>query len=99
MTTTERRLARLKNYHTRYEVIAVKGDDTRLVLYTDQHSRNGIVNAWRQRIDAVEALVGTDVARLGHRAADGIHTGGWQIKFSGRTQRQSIQEGEHEFID
>jgi len=57
--TTEEKLARLKNRHTRYEIVLTNGTDTKyLVLYTAQHSQSGLRAAVRQRYDAILVITG-----------------------------------------
>lgn len=101
MTTTEK-LARLKNYHTRYELIASNGTQTVLLAYTSRKSRQGLVSAIRQdsRRSDVAKLIGGEntIFHVGKCAADGFTAGAWTIRFSGRTQRDAILLGEHEYV-
>ena len=55
--TTEDKLARLKNRHTRYEIVLTNGTDAKyLVLYTAQHSQRGLHGRLRASGSGAEEL-------------------------------------------
>lgn len=96
--TLENRLARLKNYRTRYELIATNADGRKvLVRYTSRVGRRGLYDALTQDAEQICQFFGTDSIHFGKRAADGATMGEWTIKFSGRTQREAILCGELPF--
>lgn len=99
--TTEQKLERLKNYHTRYEIAAERGDGHRLLIgYTPRKGRRGMYSMLQQRLDggSLEHVLGTLELNWGKRAADGCAMGDWRIFFTGRTQRDAILAGELPFI-
>ena len=91
------KLERIKNYSTRYEMVMTDGDVTLLVCYTPRRNRAGFLDAIRSRGLSIKNITQSEAfdlekdlsARLGN---------GWIVKFSGRTQREAIIEGEHTFI-
>lgn len=100
---TTRRLQSLQGRYSFYEVIAEKDGKRILIGYTQRRSRYGLLLALRARAAAVILLTecteedGQIVA--GRRASDGFTVNGWTLRFSGRTARQAILEGEHEHIN
>ena len=103
MTTTEQ-LERLHNRATAYEVEAfMPANPLRRVLigYTQRHTRTGLLAACRRNgqmvIDAL-GLSDTDLLVAGTKASDGFGLGAWQVRFSGRTQRDAICNGELTWI-
>ena len=100
MTANERlvRLARLTNRGTYYELAAILGDQRRLVAYTQRRSRSGMLAACRNRAVLLIALTGAENLQFGKRTVDGATMGDWQIRFTGRTERDAIMEGELPYI-
>ena len=94
--TKEERLARLKNYRTRYEVVLTNGTDKYLVLYTSRRSKMGLCLAVQQRSDAV-SLITNGINPWLSKRGDTSHPGEWSVLFSGRTQREAITDGELPF--
>jgi hypothetical protein len=88
---------------TRYEVTAIHEDGTTmLVCYTPRNSMAGLAAAIRGRALPLGAAL-----RLKPDAAfypnmkPRIHftAGAWKIGFTGRTQRQAMQEGAHRYYE
>lgn len=98
--TLERKLARLKNYHTRYELVATSRDRKVLIGYTTRTNRRGIdaLVCEENRVHAIVKLTGTETIHFAKRAADGATMGDWTIRFSGRTQRECYIEGELAYV-
>jgi hypothetical protein len=95
--TTEDKLGRLKNRHTRYEIVLTNGTDAKyLVLYTAQHSQSGLRAAVRQRYDAILVITGGELPFAAKRS-DTSTGNEWRCFFSGRTQREAILSGELPF--
>lgn len=92
----ERKLARLKNYRTRYEVVFTNGTEKFLLLYTAMNSYRGLHAACRQRYDALLHITG-GVAPYAAKSADQFSGTEWRAIFSGRTQREAIMGGELPF--
>jgi hypothetical protein len=92
----ERKLARLKNYRTRYEVVFTNGTEKFLLLYTAMHSDRGLLAACRQRYDALLHITG-GVAPYAAKSAGQFTGAEWRALFSGRTQREAIIDGELPF--
>lgn len=104
-TATQDKLDRIKNYHTRYEVIVV--DTTGefrsiLVGYTSRKSLPGLLAlAQKQGAALIRVLAISEHDRF-HRGGQSLGVpslcvGRWLIQFSGRTQRQAYIEGERPF--
>lgn len=102
--TLERRLTRIMNRPTAYE-LAVTHPDGRsyLVRYTARKSRDGLYDCMVNAADEINALVSNGGApeyfEFAKRAADGATMGAWAIRFTGRTQRDCICNGELPFIE
>lgn len=94
MTVMQQKLMKLKNYATRYEIVARRGNDSLLVGYTGRRSRRGLIGMICQQREYVVAKMGEEFCIEG----DAARVGGWSISFSGRTQRDAIVEGELAFI-
>ena len=91
----DRKLARLKNRHTRYEVILTNGTVTYLVQYTGRHSRHGLVDACIHRSEAIRSKTNDTMPYISKPGEPWQSE--WRILFSGRTQREAIVNGEHPF--
>jgi hypothetical protein len=97
---TTKQLESLRNRATLYELAMTRGDERILIAYASGKGRQDI---WRcvtsdKRVKAIVAKVGTDAIDFAKRAADGATMGGWAIRFTGRTQRDAISEGELPYI-
>ena len=103
-TSTVAKQARLESRHnrlTRYEIIAENDAGHRLLVgYSTQPSRSGILRVVRaigQRVIARLAIGENHICRwtgkgrFGHRWELG---NGWIIRFTGRTERDAIIDGE-----
>lgn len=98
MLTKEQKLARIARYSTRYELAAVRGDQKVLVCYSASRSRQTILSLCRQWAARLTALTGSETIGFAKKAEDGAAMGAWKIRFTGRTQREAIIEGELPFI-
>lgn len=87
---------------TRYEVTARHPDGrTFLVAYTPRLSRPGLLNAMRGCAVAMIAKLpigAADIVNWATRPRVHAMIGEWTVGFTGRTQLQAKQEGEHPFI-
>ena len=90
------RLAHLRNRATRYEITAKGPDGEFLVGYTARKTRRGMLEVMRMYHGNLIHLCDTNEMTVpSHfKAKDGIVMGDWTIKFSGRTQRDAISNGE-----
>lgn len=100
MLTTTEKLSRLKNYGTRYEIVAeCAGHETLLIAYTGRKSFRGLLDAVRNHgpklVEITEASENVNAKREGQSLLLG---NGWRFRFSGRTQREAILLGEHTFV-
>ena len=99
--TAQERLARIRNRQTLYELTIAHPDGRRyLVAYAQSKGRTDL---WRsvtseKRVDRIVKLTGTEEITFAKRAADGATMGDWAIRFTGRTQRDCIVEGELTYI-
>jgi hypothetical protein len=96
--TIEKRLERIKNYATRYEMAATKGDRSVLVCYASNRSRQAMHKYIQNRAEQLIKLTGATTMEFGSRVADGCMMGEWSIRFTGRTQRECILSTELPFI-
>ena len=87
-----RKLNAIKNYSTRYE-LAVERDGRRFrIAYTVRHSRAGLLAAVRQHGTELVDFANSDDMRFESKFV--AHIGNAKVWFTGRTQHQSIIEGE-----
>ena len=100
LTETQiKKLARLYNRRTMYELAAIHTDGRRvLIAYSDGKGRRDVWNCCHNRATAVVALTGSEIFDFGKRAADGAVIGEWSIRFTGRTEREAIMEGELAYV-
>ena len=91
-----RKLARIKNRHTRYEVVLTNGVDTYLVMYTPQHSKRGVMAVARERYHHILHITGSMIPCIADRG-DVFHGNEWRVLFSGRTQRECYLSGVYPF--
>lgn len=97
--TKEEKLAHLHGRLTRYELTGTNGTRTILICYSVRRGRHTLLEALRQHGAIVLALVGRDANFAWERPASrGARLGEWTFRFSGRTQREAIIEGEHPFV-
>jgi len=94
------KLARLKNRHTRYEIIAAKGEQKVLVGYTARKGHSGLYAMLSGNAESWGKFAGNADPRIHFRkpASEGADSEGWHIHFSGRTQRDAICNGELPFF-
>ena len=100
MSKTER-LELLRNRLTGYEITASNGDRKILIAYSGAKSRHGLLRACQARGEKIiKALEISDDAMFlpAARAADGFKIGDWAFRFSGRTERDAIMEGELPYV-
>ena len=109
--TKEQKLERLHNRATMYEIAAIrswiadgKGHQHKvLVCYTAQHSRRGLMNgisAHAQHVLDVFQLPASTTMSFAGTSGEGMQIDGTgiNIRFTGRTEREAIMEGEFTFI-
>lgn len=95
----ERKLARLHNYHSRYEIILTNSEDTYLVAYASHRSWRTAMTTAQNRFDQIKAIIGdTDAYVEGRKNAPIPADAKWRIRFTGRTQRECYNAGEWPFI-
>jgi len=93
----ERKLARLKNYRSAYELILTNGTVRYLVCYTSRKSKIGAYRAAQKRFDSLMKATG-GISPWVAKPTEVFHGDEWRIYFSGRTQREAILAGELPFI-
>lgn len=97
--TTQEKLIRIRNYGTRYELVASHPDGRKvLVGYTPRRGRSGLFDMLAKNGEAWVKFSGAENITFGKRVSDGAVSGEWSIKFSGRTQRDAICNGELPFF-
>jgi hypothetical protein len=98
--TTQQRLARLSNRVTLYETVATYGTQTVLVVYCGKNKTRffrAIAENDQERAKKLVELTGAERITVGKGTVLGT-IGEWTIKFTGRTQRDAIVEGEHPYL-
>jgi len=104
MAYTEEQIKRLEGLHnrqSRYEIVASKGDVTLRVGYTVRKSRHGLLNTLRRYPESTVPLFcpkGNEMVTFLKPAVHGCTIGEWLIRFSGRTEREVILNGELQHI-
>ena len=98
MATVQERLGKLTNRQTLWELVATNGAEVYLVRYTNRRSRSSLFESARHSGQQLARLTGSDRLTFYARSGDGAYMGAWAIKWSGRTQRDAIREGEHAYI-
>lgn len=97
-----RRVARLHNRHTLYEAEIIRPDGTKALLaYCGRRSKQGLIEALDKRAPhALRFLGAPRHARVERErgSPDVKIEGGGMIRFSGRTQREAIIEGELQYV-
>jgi hypothetical protein len=87
------KLARLHNRATAHEVVAERGQQRLCVAYTQRSGRVGLLNACRSIGSLLVALPGA-AEELTNLTARSAKCGEWEIRYSGRTQREAYILGE-----
>lgn len=98
----ERKLARIQGRATLYETVMVNRKDGRkVVLCYTRKTKRGIIDYIHRlgRTGSAGELVAFCGAEVYRQPADGfvLAIGEWDMKFSGRTQREAIMGGELTF--
>jgi len=83
---------------TRYELAAINGEKRILVAYCSRNNRSGLRAACSKCAQALVALTGTDMIYPNGKSADGCKMADWIIRFTGRTQREAIMQGELPYV-
>jgi hypothetical protein len=90
-----RRLERLRNRSTLYEIEIVRGDGTRALLCYGQKNKRQIMVAIEKRGDSVLAFLGVDSAQMDRtRGTTEVRMGDAIARPTGRTQRDAITSGD-----
>lgn len=97
MTTIEK-LQRLQSGPTRYELAAILGERRVLIGYCARQSRRTVLEACRKHGAAVTKLLGASEIHFARKVADGATVGAWTIRFTGRTQRDAVSNGELPYV-
>ncbi len=99
MTHVQERLSRIRNRRTLYELVVSHPDGRRVLLgYADRHSRNMLLRMARKHGQRLADLTGEEQLTFAKFSRDGARIGEWSIKWTSRTQREAIIEGELPFI-
>tara|TARA_R110000803_G_scaffold32357_6_gene71396 strand:- start:3532 stop:4134 length:603 start_codon:yes stop_codon:yes gene_type:complete len=98
VTTTDK-LAKLTNRATRYEALLCHPEHRSLLVgYSARKSFPGLVGLLRIHADTVCSLFTDPGLSFTKEGQDIVLCGGWSVKFSGRTQRTAICNGERPCI-
>jgi hypothetical protein len=86
--------------NTLYELVAECNGRSVLIAYCSRRGRRDIWNAVtsKDRVHHVIRLTGADQIAFAKKACDGGAMGQWKIRFSGRTQRDAIVNGELPYV-
>jgi hypothetical protein len=83
------------NTPTRYEMIAERGTERYVIGYYARRTRRSVwAAAFDSRIRMLDGLDEAPVDVSGKGARTAIAFNGWTVRFSGRTERSAIAEGE-----
>ena len=97
-----RQLERLRNRATSYEVVVVRSDGARrLVAYTARHSQSGLRAALYANGPATLKFLGLPATAVVTEERGRLEVridGNIVVKFSGRTKRDCIMNGEIEWV-
>jgi hypothetical protein len=96
--TQEQKLARIYNRRTAYELVLTNGETTFLLVYAVQRTRHVLLERLCKYADALEKLTGAREITFAKKSHGGATMGSFDVKWTGRTQREAIQSGEHTFI-
>lgn len=90
----------MRNYSSRYEVIAERQGEKILLGYTRRKSREGLWAVITREFVSkpLVKLTGDENIHFAKKASEGGFMGPWQIHFSGRTEREAVLAGEHKKI-
>jgi len=89
------KLENLRNHSTLYEVVICHSSGRSRLIGYGRKSRSGLIATVQQKGDEILRVVDIPEDFNGAITAHSMDlSGGWIAKFSGRTQRQSIIEGE-----
>lgn len=94
-----RKLDRLKNYRTRYELVAEGPFGRILVLYSDRNNQRGLLEAVCKNGEAFAKVTGGETITIGKRhGMPATCPNGVKVFWSGRTQREAYIEGPLPFL-
>ena len=97
MSTLEK-LEDLKYYSTTYEIVLTDGKTSKLISY-GRKGRRSLIEAVQNKGSEILDMVNVSDDFQGKITTTSIDlSGGWYAKFSGRTKRQAIIEGELESL-
>ena len=100
--STLEKLQRIQRYATRYEIIATNGERRYLIQYNARRSAPGLIASVKARgpliLRRLEIPPDAPFSWIQRGRDAAIKLGEWSIRFSGRTQRDAILEGELEFL-
>ena len=97
-TSTTTKLLALRNRGTSYELVVSKGDTTLLVCYVARNSFKGVLDAVFSRSEALVNATGATEIEWDRSARTISTDNGWDIRLSGRTQRDAVCNGELSYI-
>jgi len=90
------RLEGLKYYSTTYEIVLTDGKTSKLISY-GRKGRRSLIEAVQSKGSKILEVVNMSDDFQGKITTTSMDlSGGWYAKFSGRTKRQAIMEGELE---
>lgn len=98
MNVEARTIAEMQNRPTAYEVILTKGETKRRVSFIARKSKVGLYKAMIANGPEILEVVEADGAELGEddivysKGAYFFGSTGWELKFSGRTERTCAEE-------
>lgn len=88
------RLKEIENHTTDYEVVMTDGTTTYLITYTSPPTFEMMVRSMRCVAGEINDVAPSPVWERGNR----ILAGTFELKYSGRTEREAILEGEHPYV-
>ena len=85
---------------TRYELIAERGAERHLITYSARKTQQALVNAIFDHVEAIRARLDLEASTANEIEGKGdrlviVFPNGWRIRWSHRTEREAVQDGEY----
>lgn len=94
-TTTARKLIARRNHQTLYEVALVAPDGRRFLVCYAQRSGRMLRQGVTKRATRLVTTIGDETTEIVRVTKDAMTlSGGWAVRFTGRTEREAIISGE-----
>ena len=89
-----RRIERLKHYSTKYEAVMSHTDGRKMLFCYAPKSRASLLRYLDKHATVLVGVAQADRVYPGEQRGEAFRLGQWAVAFTGRTQRECIQDGE-----